>query len=71
MKKNKWVNLHSKKPQNKDKIKSHEWIESSEGGGKMNRKRLFKKIVSILVRCGAKKIAIFGSYARGGGKSGE
>ncbi|MGB2842307.1 MAG: nucleotidyltransferase family protein [Halobacteriota archaeon] len=31
----------------------------------MNRKKLFKKIVSILMRYGAKKIAIFGSYARG------
>ena len=30
----------------------------------MNRKELFKKIVTILERYGAKKIAIFGSYAR-------
>ncbi|RCV64190.1 hypothetical protein C5S53_10060 [Methanophagales archaeon] len=30
----------------------------------MNRKELFKKIVLILVRYKAKKIAIFGSYAR-------
>ena len=30
----------------------------------MNRKDLFKKIVTILERYGAKKIAIFGSYAR-------
>lgn len=29
---------------------------------------MFKKIVTILVRCGAKKIAIFGSYARGEAK---
>ena len=30
----------------------------------MNRKELFKKIVTTLERYGAKKIAIFGSYAR-------
>ena len=30
----------------------------------MNRKELFKKIVTTLKRYGAKKIAIFGSYAR-------
>ena len=30
----------------------------------MNRNELFKKIVLILVRYKAKKIAIFGSYAR-------
>ena len=30
----------------------------------MNRKKLFKKIVSILERYGVKKIAVFGSYAR-------
>jgi len=34
----------------------------------MNREKLFKKIVSILARYGAKKIAIFGSYARGEAK---
>ncbi|NMX21194.1 hypothetical protein C5S30_01880 [ANME-1 cluster archaeon GoMg4] len=34
----------------------------------MNRKELFKKTVSILVRHGVKKIAIFGSYARGDAK---
>jgi len=30
----------------------------------MHREKLFKKIVSILLRHGTKKIAIFGSYAR-------
>jgi predicted nucleotidyltransferase len=30
----------------------------------MNRNELFKKIVTTLERYGAKKIAIFGSYAR-------
>jgi predicted nucleotidyltransferase len=30
----------------------------------MNREKSFKKIVTILERYGAKKIAIFGSYAR-------
>jgi predicted nucleotidyltransferase len=30
----------------------------------MNRKEFFKKIVTALKRYGAKKIAIFGSYAR-------
>jgi len=34
----------------------------------MNRKQLFKKIVSILMRYGVKKIAVFGSYARGEAK---
>jgi predicted nucleotidyltransferase len=34
----------------------------------MNREKLFKKIVSILERYGAKKIAIFGSYVRGEAK---
>jgi predicted nucleotidyltransferase len=34
----------------------------------MNREKLFKKIVSILVRHRVKKIAIFGSYARGEAK---
>ena len=31
----------------------------------MNREKLFKEIVSILARYRVKKIAIFGSYARG------
>ncbi|MCK4475122.1 MAG: nucleotidyltransferase family protein [Methanophagales archaeon] len=31
----------------------------------MNREKLFKKIVSILARYRVKKIAVFGSYARG------
>ena len=34
----------------------------------MNREKLFKKIVSILARYGVKKIAVFGSYARGEAK---
>ncbi len=34
----------------------------------MNREKLFKKIVSILARYRVKKIAIFGSYARGEAK---
>jgi predicted nucleotidyltransferase len=34
----------------------------------MNREKLFKKIVSILIRYRVKKIAIFGSYARGEAK---
>ena len=34
----------------------------------MNREKLFKKIVSILVGYRVKKIAIFGSYARGKAK---
>ena len=34
----------------------------------MNREELFKKIVSILARYRVKKIAIFGSYARGEAK---
>ncbi|MCD6457054.1 MAG: nucleotidyltransferase domain-containing protein [Methanophagales archaeon] len=35
----------------------------------MSREQLFKKIVSILIRCRAKKMAIFGSYARGEAKT--
>ena len=31
----------------------------------MKREDIFDKIVRILKRCGARKIAIFGSYARG------
>ena len=34
----------------------------------MNREKLFKKIVSILAGYRVKKIAIFGSYARGEAK---
>jgi predicted nucleotidyltransferase len=34
----------------------------------MNREKSFKKIVSILARYRVKKIAIFGSYARGEAK---
>ena len=34
----------------------------------MNREKLFKKIVSILARYRVKKIAVFGSYARGEAK---
>jgi len=35
----------------------------------MNREKLLKKIVSILVGYRVKKIAIFGSYARGKAKT--
>jgi len=48
-----------------DKIKSHKWIKIIKEKRKMNREKLFKKIVSILARYRVKKIAIFGSYARG------
>jgi len=34
----------------------------------MNREKLFKKIISLLARYRVKKIAIFGSYARGEAK---
>ena len=34
----------------------------------MNREKLFKKIISILARYRVKKIAVFGSYARGEAK---
>ena len=34
----------------------------------MNREDLFKKIISILARYRVKKIAVFGSYARGEAK---
>ena len=57
-----------KKPKNKDKIKSHKWIKIIKEKRKMNREKLFKKIVSILARYRVKKIAIFGSYARGEAK---
>lgn len=32
---------------------------------KMNKENLFKKIISLIKKHGAKKIAVFGSYARG------
>jgi len=35
----------------------------------MSREQLFKKIVSILARHRVKKIAVFGSYARGEAKT--
>ncbi|MDP3105309.1 MAG: nucleotidyltransferase family protein [Candidatus Methanoperedens sp.] len=31
----------------------------------MNKEHLFKKIISLIKKHGAKKIAVFGSYARG------
>ncbi len=31
----------------------------------MNKEALFKKIISLIKKHGAKKIAVFGSYARG------
>jgi len=65
---NKWVNLHLNKPKNKDKIKGHKWIKIIKEKRKMNREKLFKKIVSILARYRVKKIAVFGSYARGEAK---
>lgn len=32
---------------------------------KVNKENLFKKIISLIKKHGAKKIAVFGSYARG------
>lgn len=32
---------------------------------KVNKQNLFKKIISLIKKHGAKKIAVFGSYARG------
>ena len=32
---------------------------------KVNKEQLFKKIISLIKKHGAKKIAVFGSYARG------
>ncbi len=32
---------------------------------KMNKEHLFKKIISLIKKHGVKKVAIFGSYARG------
>jgi len=32
---------------------------------KVNKEHLFKKIISLIKKHGAKKIAVFGSYARG------